>query len=90
MVKGVSRRVIVVRSPDPKVFEQAIFLLREDNPQGEAPEAAVLRQAQEVADAYLLRSSPKARWRRALRPLLFALLGAAAATVLWRFLPLPF
>ena len=30
MVKGVSRQVIVVKSPDPKLFEQAIFILRED------------------------------------------------------------
>ncbi len=30
MVKGISRQVILVRSPDPKLFEQAIFILRED------------------------------------------------------------
>ena len=30
MVKGVSRRVIVVDSPDPQVFEQAIFILSGD------------------------------------------------------------
>ncbi len=30
MVKGVSRQVIVVKSPDPKLFEQAIFILKED------------------------------------------------------------
>lgn len=30
MVKGVSRQVIVVQSPDPKLYEQAIFILRED------------------------------------------------------------
>ncbi len=30
MVKGVSRQVIVVPSPDRKLFEQAIFILRED------------------------------------------------------------
>ena len=30
MVKGVSRQVIVVKSPDRKLFEQAIFILRED------------------------------------------------------------
>ena len=30
MVKGVSRQVIVVKSPDPKLFEQAIFILRQD------------------------------------------------------------
>ena len=27
MVQGVSRQVIVVRSPDPRLFEQAIFIL---------------------------------------------------------------
>lgn len=30
MVKGVSRQVIVVQSPEPKMFEQAIFILKED------------------------------------------------------------
>lgn len=30
MVKGTSRRVIVVDSPDPKLFEQAIFIVRND------------------------------------------------------------
>lgn len=29
MVKGISRQVIVVQSPDPKLFEQAIFILKE-------------------------------------------------------------
>lgn len=30
MVKGISRQVIVVHSPDKKLFEQAIFILKED------------------------------------------------------------
>lgn len=30
MVKGISRQVIVVQSPDPKLFEQAIFILKDD------------------------------------------------------------
>lgn len=30
MVKGISRQVIVVHSPDPKLFEQAIFILRDE------------------------------------------------------------
>lgn len=30
MVKGISRQVIVVHAPDPKLFEQAIFILKED------------------------------------------------------------
>ena len=29
MVKGISRQVLVVRAPDPELFEQAIFILKE-------------------------------------------------------------
>lgn len=29
MVKGISRQVIVVQSPEPKLFEQAIFILKD-------------------------------------------------------------
>ena len=32
MVKGISRQVIVVQGPDRELFEQAIFILREDAP----------------------------------------------------------
>ena len=30
MVKGITKQVIVVHSPEPKLFEQAIFILKED------------------------------------------------------------
>ena len=30
MVKGISRQVIVVHAPEPKLFEQAIFILKDD------------------------------------------------------------
>ena len=30
MVKGISRQVIVMQSPDKKLFEQAIFILKDD------------------------------------------------------------
>ena len=30
MVKGISRQVIVVHSPDQKLFDQAIFILKDD------------------------------------------------------------
>ena len=47
MVKGVSRQVIVVRSPDEKLFEQAIFILKEDAPG--ITDEELLRQAQKAA-----------------------------------------
>ena len=46
MVKGISRQVIVVRSPDPTMFEQAIFVLR-DGQQGVSDEA-LLREANKL------------------------------------------
>lgn len=30
MVKGISRQVIVVRAPDQKLFDQAIFILKDE------------------------------------------------------------
>ncbi len=51
MVKGTSKRVVVVKSPDPKFFEQAIFILREDL--REKGGSDVLREAQRVADDYV-------------------------------------
>ena len=64
MIKGVSRRVIVVRAPDTTLFEQAIFLLREDAP--EVSDAQVLRQACRAADDYV-RARAEKRPRRTLR-----------------------
>lgn len=54
MVKGTSKRVVVVKSPDPRFFEQAIFILREDIRRGiSGGESDVLKEAQRVADDYV-------------------------------------
>ncbi len=48
MVKGTSRQVILVHSPEPKLFEQAIFILK-DNAVGEGvTEEALMKEAQMV------------------------------------------
>lgn len=48
MVKGISRQVIVVQSPGPELFEQAIFILK-DSAVGEGiTEEALLKEAQQV------------------------------------------
>lgn len=44
MVKGISRQVIVVHAPDPKLFEQAIFILKDDVGEG-ITEEALLKEA---------------------------------------------
>ena len=50
MVQGVSRQVIVVRSPDPRLFEQAIFIVREDAFGKGVSADAVVQEARWVAD----------------------------------------
>ncbi len=46
MVKGITRQVVVVKGPDPKLFDQAIFLVREDAlAEGGVSEEALLNEA---------------------------------------------
>ena len=52
MVKGISRQVIVVHAPEPKLFEQAIFILKE-NAVGEGiTDDALLKEAQQAIRGY--------------------------------------
>ena len=48
MVKGVSRQVIVVHSPDPKLFDQAIFILKDEAVQQGITEEALMKEAEQV------------------------------------------
>lgn len=36
MVKGITRQVILVKSPDPRLFEEAIFIVKEEALAGRA------------------------------------------------------
>ena len=45
MVKGISRQVIVVHSPDRKLFEQAIFILRDEAVGEGVTEEQLLKEA---------------------------------------------
>ena len=49
MVKGTSRQVIVVHATEDKMFEQAIFLLRDGA--GEVSDEALLREAKVCLEA---------------------------------------
>ena len=73
MVKGISRQVIVVEAPEPKLFEQAIFILRRD--------------AKDVTDEMLLReakgligSQPVRKWQSSFA---WATCGGALVGILW-------
>lgn len=83
VVKGTSKRVVVVKSPDPKFFEQAIFILKEDlRNKGTERGGEVLREAQRVADDYVRSyvSEPKKILAK-MPPLFFAALGAAVGII---------
>ena len=45
MVKGISKQVIVVQSPDTKLFEQAIFILKESAVEEGVSDEQLLREA---------------------------------------------
>ncbi len=49
MVKGISRQVIMVQSPDPQLFDQAIFILKEG--QKGVSDEALLKEAKRLIGA---------------------------------------
>lgn len=79
MVKGISRQVIVVQSPDPKLFDQAIFILKEDALRhGGISDEALLREA----GALIRRNGGKGRRLSCYGPV-WACGGALLTGVLW-------
>ena len=75
MVKGISRQVIVVQSPDRKLFEQAIFILKEDAPS--VTDAQLLKEAQRA-----VRQPGNDRNLRNYGPV-WAIGGAAVTALVW-------
>lgn len=82
MVKGISRRVIIIKSPDPEIFDEAIFLVKEEAFSKGKTKSDVLRQAQSVANEYI-RDSVTKKKKKTIPPYIFALLGAAATAAAW-------
>ena len=85
MVKGISKRVIVVRSPDPRIFDEAIFIVRDDALKKNGVSSQdLLREAQETANSYLKKNVHK-KWRffRRIPPAVQFGLGASATGLIW-------
>ncbi len=82
VVKGTSKRVVVVKSPNPKFFEQAIFILREDIKESRGG-SDVLREAQRVADDYVKNYvSEEKNFFAKMPPTFFAAVGALAGAII--------
>lgn len=77
MVKGVSRQVIVVHSPDPKLFDQAIFILKDEAVGKGITDEALLKEAQQA-----IHTPEKKRYLRYYGPV-WACGGAAVTGLVW-------
>ena len=79
MVKGVSRQVIVVHAPEPKLFEQAIFILHEDAlAEGGITDEQLLQEAKK-----LIRNPAGKKKRNLLPGPVWACVGAAVTALAW-------
>ena len=84
MVKGTSRRVIVVKTPDTELFEQAIFLVRSDAGADGVSAERLVSEACRVTRSYTRTHTPRRTLRR-LPSALWALGGALLVAAAWLF-----
>lgn len=82
LIKGVSRRVIVVRSPDRRFFEEAIFIVKEGamNASGVTADQ-VVEEARRVADDFARKG--RSKWYHRIPAPGYVALGATLSTALW-------
>ena len=86
MVKGISKQIILVKAPDTKLFEQAIFILREEA-LGEdgMTDRDILEEACKVADNYVRSKANPGKFIRKwhLDVLAYLAAGALAMALVW-------
>ena len=82
MVKGISRRVVVVDSPDQRFFEQAIFIVRNDAGGEGVTARELVEEARRVARSSAGGSRLSRAWRE-LNPLVYTLIGAGSIGLIW-------
>ena len=79
MVKGISRQVIVVHSPDPKLFDQAIFILKDEAVEQGITDEALMKEANQI-----LHSAGTGKKRKlSMYGPVWACGGALATGILW-------
>ena len=84
MVKGQNRRIVVVRGTGKKLFEEAIFILREDAEKAGGYTAEdVIREAEMTAQEYLRSGGGKCSLGRRLLPVASGAAGLLAGAMIW-------
>ena len=79
MVKGISRQVIVVQSPEPELFDQAIFILKDNMGEGVTDEA-LLKEAKRVIHGSHAPMKSRQTW---LWAAVYASFGALLTGAVW-------
>ena len=83
-MKGISRRVVVIDSPDQRYFEQAIFLVRNDAAGQGVTAQELVEEARRVARNYAGGDHGRlTRAWRELSPAVYTLMGAAGIGLVW-------
>lgn len=82
MIKGISKRVVVVRSPDRRFFEEAIFIVKEgaDGVPGVTAQQ-VVEEARRVADGFVRKQ--RSRWYQRIPSAGYMGIGAVLASAVW-------
>ena len=80
MVKGISRRVVVVEAPDQRFFEQAIFIVRNAVASEGVSARDLVEEARRVARSC---AAGDRGGRRRFAPALYSLMGGGAIGLLW-------
>jgi hypothetical protein len=84
LVKGVVRRVIVVKSPDPRIFEEAIFIVKEDaTRQPGVTYEDILKEARNAANEYIRENMRGKRVFSRIPAPAFTVAGAAVTGLIW-------
>lgn len=79
MVKGISKQVIVVNSPDKELFEQAIFILSDEAIKGNGiSDERLLREANR-----LIRDNGTKSGNNHIHSILFTVCGAVVMGLIW-------
>ena len=84
MVKGITKRVVVVRPGDKGLFEEAIFIVRGEAAEGFGRTAEdIVKEACKTADMYMKSGNGRKRTLSSIPAPVFLFAGAALTALAW-------
>jgi hypothetical protein len=84
VVKGINKRIVVIRPQEKGLFEEAIFIVRgEASSETGCTAEDIIREACRAADVYMKNSNPKYRGLSRIPPPVFVFAGAAVTAIAW-------